>query len=52
MILSCLMSYGVAKTEDLGTTFGEEKNGVPDFDPDLAAECKSVDTQNGKAQTK
>jgi hypothetical protein len=34
-----LCSYGVAKTEDLGTDFGTGEDGVPDLDSDLEEEC-------------
>ena len=35
----CLMRYGVAKAEDLGMNFGDEKN--PLYDEDLEAEVRS-----------
>ena len=41
-ILSCLMSYGIAKSEDLGTQFGTDANGIPELDPDLDKEVKSM----------
>ena len=41
-ILSCLMSYGVATTDDIGTSFGTDEDGVPQLDPDLDHEVKSM----------
>lgn len=38
-ILDCLMSYGLAKNEDLGLDFGSGSQGVPDMDSDLDEEC-------------
>lgn len=39
------MSYGIAKSEDLGTQFGTDANGVPELDPDLDAEVKSMNNE-------
>lgn len=36
------MNYGLTNEEDMGTQFGTDKNGVPDLDPDLDAEVKSM----------
>lgn len=41
-ILSCLMSFGLAKTEDMGQSFATDKAGVPMLDPDLDLEIKSM----------
>ena len=38
-ILECLMSYGLANNEDVGTDFGSGNQGVPDIDSDLEEEC-------------
>ncbi len=44
-ILQCLISYGIAKSEDLGTHFGTDVNGVPELDPDLDKEVNSMKTE-------
>ena len=37
-VLSVLTSFGVAKSEDLGTDFGNGDKGVPEVDSDLEEE--------------
>ena len=36
------MSYGVAKSEDLGTPLGVDKDGIPDLDPRIQAEMRAA----------
>ena len=38
-VLEVLCSFGVAKSEDLGTDFGTGGGGVPELDSDLDEEC-------------
>jgi len=44
-ILSCLLSFGIAKQEDIGTSFGTEKDGTPQCDPDLDDEIQALSKQ-------
>lgn len=48
-ILSILSSFGIAKSEDLGTNFGDD-NGTPEVDSDLEEECnpKGLDDRERK----
>lgn len=38
-ILEILLSFGIAKKEDLGTDFGSGNGQAPDIDEDLELEC-------------
>jgi microtubule-associated protein-like 6 len=49
-ILQCLLSYGLATSDDIGHVFGVDSNGVPDLDPDLDAEVKSMQLNDVKKE--
>jgi hypothetical protein len=44
-ILAVLMRYGIAASDDLGTQFGTDSDGVPLLDPDLDNELKFMQNE-------